>query len=349
VNDGMKFRIQVIETLSELHATRPQWDQLWERAADALFFQRHEWCLAAWENVFHTMRGHRLHIVTAYSGDNLVAVLPLVRRSRWWRPARFAWLTFADHAKDVLLDAEFAQSAEVGKLLGRMLSTCDGVLAISPVRETAHLSELSKLPELVPKPALVAFLSELKLGATVDDVVSELSRSALIIERRDWRRLIKAGSCAIFSAKDLSETDEVLTELVHLKRGWLAQRNKQSGWLSNDAAIAALRNYLQTAVPSGKARLTYLVLNGQRLAINLLFSDHSHHTSFVSAYSATMRQVSAGQLLMMATMRWVYCKPDQTFDLLGGENKLKRRLCNRQIKQHSFSMDCRRFRKADLF
>lgn len=345
----MEIQIRVITSLAEFYAIKPQWKQLCHRAVDAVFYQQHEWCLAAWKHLFYAMRNRRLHIVTAHLGDNLVAVLPLVRRHRWLRPAKFAWLTFADHPVDVLLDSELAQSAELGTLLWRMLGTCDGILAISPVRETAHLSILSERQEAASRPALVAFLCELKSGASVEDVVSELSKSALTNERRDWRRLIKAGSCAIFSAKDLGENDDVLAELVHLKRDWLAQRNKQSGWLSNDAAIAALRNYLVTAIPAGKARLTYLNLNGEKLAIHLLFSDGFHHTAFVSAYSPAVRQVSAGQLLMMATMRWVCCKSGQTFDLLGGENNMKRQLCNRQIKQHSFSMDCRRFREADSF
>jgi CelD/BcsL family acetyltransferase involved in cellulose biosynthesis len=336
------MQIRVITSRSEFYAVEPQWQHLWERASGAAFYQRHEWCVAAWKNVFNAKRGYRLHIVTAHSGDNLVAVLPLVRRSRWWRPARFAWLTFADHAKDVLLDAEFAQSAEVGKLLGRMLSTCDGVLAISPVRETAHLSELSKFQGSVSEPALVAFLCELKNGERLETAVSRLSKSTLSNERRHWRRLIKAGPCAISSIKDRSETAEVLDELVRLKRHWLAQRNKKSGWLTNDAAIAALRNYLQTAIPAGNARLTCLIKDRQRLAIHLMFIDRAHHTSFLSTYSNRYEKVSAGKLLMMASMRWGCIRSVQTFDLMGGENSLKLQLCNRQINQFSFSMDCER-------
>lgn len=297
--------------------------------------------MAAWENVFHTMRGHRLHIVTAHMGETLVALLPLVRHQRWLRPARFAWLTFADHAKDVLLDTEFVHLAEVGKLLGRMLSTCDGILDLSPVRESAHLCELRKFQESVSEPALVAFLSELKKGETLETIVSRLSKSALANERRDWKRLIKVGPCAICSSKDLRETAEVLNELVRVKRQWLAQRNRKSGWLSNDAAISALRNYLQTAIPAGNARLSCLIHDRQRLAIHLLFIDRFHHTSMLSSYSYGSEKVSAGKLLMMASMRWSHSRSVKTFDLMGGENNLKLQICNRQIKQHSITIDCR--------
>jgi CelD/BcsL family acetyltransferase involved in cellulose biosynthesis len=312
------------------------WSDLWQRACDSRFHQRHDWCQSAWLNCLRH-QGYKLHIVCARQQGKLVAVLPLIKRNGLFRRSEYGFLTCLEHPKDVLVDRTVANSGKLQSLLSQMLATCAGRIKISPVRSGSLLHQFADSAKIVATPALNAHVAVLQ-DADLESFIRQTSKSAIAMERRSFRLLMREGPVSICLSKPDDDFDRVFGVLVQQKRAWLLARKKSSRWLLDDKAIACLQSFTKPAVAAGYAHLQSINVDGECVVVTLSFQDHGTLTCFMHSYHPAFGRFSCGRLGILAMMRNALRDDIRRFDFLGGTNDQKLSVTDQIVEQYAMEI-----------
>jgi CelD/BcsL family acetyltransferase involved in cellulose biosynthesis len=314
----------------------PEWNDLWQRACNARFYQRYDWCGSAWHNCL-CHQGYKLHVVCARQQGKLVAVLPLIKKGGVFRRPEYGFLTCLEHPKDALIDTTLAKSDNLRSVLLQMTETCSGRLKISPVRNGSVLHDCADQAKFVLRPALNAHVAVLP-DSNVEGFIRQRSKSAMVQERRGYRLLMRQGAVSVSFCKSDEDFDRVFARLVRLKRAWLLRKKKTSSWLSDDQAVAALKAFTKRAILAGHGHLQSINVDGECAAINLSFQDNDTLTSFTSSYDPAYSRVSVGKLGMLTLMRRALTDGLRVIDHLGGTTELKLAVSNQVIEQYTIEI-----------
>ncbi len=337
VSDLKHLKVSTAEDDRSFRQLELDWDELWQRSHEARFHQRYDWCAAAWHECLR-QQGYKLHVVSARRQGRLVAVLPLVRKDRMLRRPDYRFLSCLEHPKDVLVDRQLAATRSLRHLLLLMMDTCSGRIRISPVRKASLLHDVAEHANFTIKPALDAHVAVLP-NSDFEVFMRQRSKSLLAEERRGFKKLLAKGPVSVSWIKSIEEFDHVFADLVRLKRTWLLSKQKSSGWLSDDRAVAALRSYAKSAIAAGHAHLQCINVGGDRVAINLSFRDNATLTSFLSSYDSAFSQFGVGRLSTLTMVRRALVDDARIIDHLGGTNLLKTSMTNQVVQQYTLEIN----------
>lgn len=335
-SDLKHLKVSTAEDDRSFEQLEPEWNDLWQRSHEARFHQRYDWCAAAWHECLR-QQGYKLHVVSVRRQGRLVAVLPLVRKDRMLRRPDYRFLSCLEHPKDVLVDRQLAATRSLRDLFLLMMDTCSGRIRISPVRKASLLHDVAEQANFTMKPALDAHVAALP-NSDIETFVRQRSKSLLGEERRGFKKLLKKGPVSVSWINTYEEFDHVFADLVRLKRTWLLSKEKTSGWLSDDRAVAALRSYAKGAVAAGHAHLQCINVGSDRVAINLSLRDNATLTSFLNGYEPDFGHFGVGRLGMLAMMRRACADDVRVIDHLGGTNHLKTTVTNQIVQQYTLEI-----------
>jgi CelD/BcsL family acetyltransferase involved in cellulose biosynthesis len=335
-NDLNCREISIIGDDRSFCGLEPEWNDLWQRACDARFYQRYDWCESAWHNCL-CHQGYKLHVVCARQQGKLVAVLPLMKKGGIFRRPEYGFLTCLEHPKDALIDRVVAKSGDLQSLLLQMMETCAGRIKISPVRSGSLLHQFADRAKFALRPALNAHVAVLP-DSDLESFIRQRSKSTIAVERRGFRLLMRQGPVSVSFSNSDDEFDRIFARLVRLKRAWLLGTKRTSGWLSDDRAVAALQAFTKRAVTAGYAHLQSINVDSECVAINLSFQDNGTVTSFMNSYNPAFSRVSVGKLGTLTMMRRALIDDVRLIDHLGGTTELKLTVTDQVIEQYTMEI-----------
>ena len=299
--------------LAEVERRSEQWDALADRAGAAPFL-RPGW-IAAWWRAFG--RG-RLEILTAGSGGQLNAVLPVVHRHRGihapsnWHTPQYGLLEAADGAGSGLVADLFASAPQVAlgfvsSLTGEVRRFCD----------SAHAHRYRTLVRTQERSPRVV------LDGDWESYEQSLSSSLRRDLRRCRRRLGEHGRVWLDVHEDVSRLGEAL-ELERL--GWkeqagtaIASRPETQRFYTDVAHWASARGWL---------RLIFLRVDERAVAFQFALEDGGAHLGLKSGFDPEFRAMSPGRLIVEASLERAFAIGLRRFEFMGTADAYKLRFAN---------------------
>jgi CelD/BcsL family acetyltransferase involved in cellulose biosynthesis len=323
------YQTRVIDDASELVAIEPQWRLLETRAsAGWSYYQRADWCL----NWLSTMgRDARLHVVTGWAGDRLVAVWPLVVTGglglRRLAPIGEALAQYSD----ALIDADHAGDALAEALVGAaLLAPRADVAALPAIPRSSPLAcvLLRRLPNST-QIAGQAFQLTLDQYGSPDAYFATLSKLQKRNRNRRRNHLARLGELSFEVVWGGDEGFAGLVEqAVAFKREWLSRARRISVGLSGRGVEAFLGNLDGDAARLEGAMVSVLRLDGQPIAIELGFLVCGHYHAYLGAFDMNLAEHSPGKVQMDMTVNWLIEARARCYDLLANDADYKQAWSN---------------------
>lgn len=238
-------------------------------------------------------------------GDDLVALLPVRRRSSLFGPGLSTWthpyivlgtpLVDAANA-DAALDAMFAALA-LGEGPGASLVLrqipADGPMVEALRRATGRLG----LPNIISARSERAALG-LEPGTAPNLAQGRRAKEL----RRQHRRLAEQGHVTFELADSYSGFREMLESFLALEaRGWKGERG--TALVQNPASATFTRSALWTMARQGQVQAANLSVDGRMVAGALVLRQGSHGMLWKIAYDETLNFCAPGVLLIDALSR----------------------------------------------
>lgn len=328
--------LRVYESLGELHALRPAWDQLLSRYPLATTFSTWEW-LSCWWECFR--RGHELLTIALFDYESLVG-LALFSISR----EKLGWF-----------------SLRVLRLMGDGSGDSDGLdLPVLPGYEQAFAEEILRLLKKRKRQWDVCLLNTLPAGSPVANSLRDFLRP------RSWTCFEYSSRC---SAVDLPETWESYLQMLsgedrkNLTRYTRRLQNRHSVQIYRCTRQEELPHCLQalfglhqerwrgTGQPGtfsshtrrkfydrlsrclldrGWLEFWILELDGQIAAAQFAFRYGERVFQLQEGYDPRRRSDRPGYVLRGGALQQLIQENVRTYDFLGGEDAYKTRWGARQ-------------------
>ncbi len=333
--------IRIGRRLSDIEALRDQWEDLARRDTGAMtYFQTVAWC-EAWARQFCARRGGpRLLIVSAWRGDALAAVLPLMQTGhglgiRHLRPLGEPHTQYAGLLRDpALFDAEMARA--IGEAVLRH-GSCDVAVFPGVPQDSPLNAVLDGTPVLAGYDNRAAVL-DLMPYSDADDYFAGLSKLQKRNRNRRRNHLGRLGALdfAVLWPGD-PEFAALLRMAIEMKRTWLRHQRRISLGLSaagHDAFLASLEG------DSGRregACLSVLRVGGRPVAIELGFIDSGHYYAYLGGFDWALRDLSPGKVQMEMTVGWLIENGVGAYDLLGNGDAYKSSWSNRDVPLRAYA------------
>lgn len=321
--------IEIVATDDAFDALAPQWRALHDACGRSVF-QSYEWN-RAWWRAFGADRRQSLHIVTLRHGGELIAIAPFFEEKAHvagvlpLRTLRWIGAGMNDY-QDVLVaperaDAAFAALAEhVAAAGAEVLSLND-----MPEEGAATSSFTSAL-------RAAGFAGELEAGApcprlllkpTWDDTLAAMKPShAKRIAYID--RKLKRNFKVAVEVATLDTLDKDFDQFVEMHQArWTA--DGQPGVMSTPRMIGFHRDFMRALAERGWLSLSFLALDGKRVAANYAFKRSGVLEFYLSgaADDDAARKFAPGILLHVYNIQALIAEGGSVYDFLRGDERYK--------------------------
>jgi CelD/BcsL family acetyltransferase involved in cellulose biosynthesis len=323
-------RFEIVQSAERLAEIGSAWTQLW-RHADGLIFQSHAW-ISAWWNTLPDHDERALRIGLVWSGERLLAVLPLaISRRKGLLMLEWAANAHSDY-EDVLaapdcaplsLQRLWAQVARAGGFdLVRLNRLLPGAFANALTGATAGV----KL-----RPNHREEMSYRVSGNWADGAAwfNEQPKKTRQNYRRGRKALEELGTAQLRLLPQEEPLGPVLDRLAVLKRKWLSARDIESQ-LFSDGAVA-LSGLVEALAQAGILRVFVLESAGVVIAVSINFVQRGAMMAFVTTYDPDFERASPGMVLMLDYIQWSIDHGLHTVDFLCGAEAFKRRFATQSV------------------
>lgn len=324
-------RLEIVTSGDRLAAVGPAWTALWQDI-DGLIFQSHAWITAWWETLPDRDQ-NGLRIGLAWSGDRLVAVMPLaIGRRMGLRCLAWAANSYTDYG-DILVSADCPPAAL--HRLWKQICAAGGF-------DIAYLNRL--LPDASARLLFAPEAGGVRLRLNHRDEISYRVAGPFTTgkawfegqtkkTRQNYRRGVKVMEEAGKLKFRLLGADEplapVLERLAAFKRKWMALRGHESELFDEGApALASLVDVLGRA---GFLRIFVLECDGAMIAVSINFVQRDTMMAFVTTYDPDFSRASPGMVLMVDYIRWAIDQGLTMVDFLCGAEPFKQRFATQSV------------------
>ncbi len=320
-------RIEVVSSADALAAIGPAWDRLVGQAGITHPFLTHDWILSWWESFG---AGRKLHVLLVWEGDELIGIAPLmISRARMYGfPVREIGFIYNDHTPrfDFII---FRNRAAVFEAIRCHLSDAKGRWSVIRLcqltSDSASLGEVTRLLE--ESDYLVGTWPStaspyLAVRGSFEDHSKSLPRGVRANLKRRMKRLEEQGVVEFESLNDGEQLDSALEEAFQME----AESWKGAAGTAMSCRREIRRFYsalAHRALRSGTLYLTYLRLNGRRIAFDfsLIFQDRLFKLK--PGYAMEYHACSPGAQLTAMTVRDAFERNLIEVDFLGDADPWK--------------------------
>lgn len=323
-------RLEIVQSSERLAEIGPAWAELW-RDTDGLVFQSHAW-IAAWWNTVPDRRDRALRIGLVWSGERLVAVLPLaISRRRGLLMLEWAANAHSDY-EDVLAAPDCAPQtlqhlwAQISALGGFDIVRLNRLLPGARANTLTGANAGTKL-----RPNHREEMSYRVSGQWTDGAAwfNEQPKKTRQNYRRGRKALDEAGELTFRLLPPDAPLGPVLDRLAVLKGKWLSARAIESD-LFDDGALA-LSALVEALAQAGVLRVFVLESQGTVIAVSLNFVQRGAMMAFITSYDPDFERASPGMVLMMDYIQWSIDHGLHTTDFLCGAEAFKRRFATEAV------------------
>lgn len=320
-------RFEIVRSGERLAEIGPAWMALW-RQADGLIFQSHAW-ISAWWTTLPERDGRALRIGLVWSGERLVAVLPLaISRRKGLLMLEWAANAHSDY-EDVLAAPDCSPAALRG--LWGQISELGGfdLVRLNRLLPNAFAKVLTGGVKLRPNHRREMSYRVSGHWANGAAWFNEQPKKTRQNYRRGRKALDEAGEAQFRLLPPDAPLGPVLERLAALKRKWLSARDIESE-LFDDGAVA-LRALVEALAQAGVLRVFVLESQGTVIAVSINFVQRGTMMAFVTSYDPDFERASPGMVLMMDYIQWSIDQGLHTVDFLCGAEAFKRRFATEAV------------------
>jgi CelD/BcsL family acetyltransferase involved in cellulose biosynthesis len=332
-DDGAVERSEVVTAFPRLQELWPQWQRLWQSDPRAEVFQTPEWTRAWWHAFGHDCD---LCTIVVFAGDQVLGILPLVRRGN---RLQFLGTPQADYA-DVI--CEESRTAEVLALAFQtLLDTVTGWDECS----FEHLSKHSRL---------VRYHRDLprRVGAHLRCVPAERQQTIILRNEREslfrsllgkhhtrrlQNKLRKAGPLQ-FRHLSEPEAQRHLPEFIrhHIRRH--AALGKQS-LCAEPSFCEFIRAIIEEFRATDRVRFGVLELNGRPLAWDFGFQVNGKFLLYQHTFDLDAWHYTPGEVLLWSELQYAKDHVSREFDFGKGDELYKDRFANYSRETYSLYLE----------
>jgi CelD/BcsL family acetyltransferase involved in cellulose biosynthesis len=298
---------------------KEQWDKL-SSTQDQEFFERSFfWACTAWETIARP-RGHKLHIIAAYSEGQLVLVLPLVVQREW--PVRIGrWLTpeFGE-CSDVLIktcDDSERWLASAWKLVASRFR----LLRISAIRADARIWPHIERTRSQESTLTIAPYIDLRQWPDARDYVNSRSSSFRDHLKRYSKRLCSLGEPRLINIDSKDRARATLD--------WIfAQKSRRFAATSYGAKILGTKKEFcwricLEALETGRLSMSELWVDDDLIAAQWGIRSGKRLHCQMLAWDETRKNCGPGHLMIIDSMKWAFEQKIEFAELGIGKDEFK--------------------------
>jgi CelD/BcsL family acetyltransferase involved in cellulose biosynthesis len=316
-----RLRVEVISDLGSLVSAKPAWDRLVDLAGIDHPFLCHDWIRSWWES-FGT--GRKLNVLLVKDGEEVVGIAPLMlsRQRMYGVPVRELGFIYNDHTPrfDFIVARNHAPVYEAvwRHLLDRreewdLLKLCQIDSGSQTLLEVPLLAEASGC-QVGTWPSVES--PYLRMEGSFDQYFKSLNTGLRQNLKRRMKRLEERGAVEFESVSAEDQIDSSLPE---------AFRMEAASWKGSAGTAIGCHPELQKfyssvahrAAHRGALSLTFLRVNGQRVAFDLSLIHNKKRFVLKPGYLQEYRTCSPGQQLTAMTIRDAYERGLTEIDFLG--------------------------------
>ncbi len=329
-----EYTVRLVAHYDEFLKLETAWNHLCNTFRQNSVFLRHEWYDAAWQ---WQRRQAQLFVPVVYCQEQVVGILPVVRRYRRRRGFRVRMLEFLSvpdtQQADVLVDGDHKMA---------VLETLTAYLA-NNMREwdLIELKWLSEQSLVLTEWKLVLDKHGIGAGADVyarnpvvqlsgtwDHYYGQKSRRFKKANNHNANRLRRAASVVnvrrIFGATvSGSDVSNALDNTIRISaRSW---KQSTSRSLDNPGPMAFIRQLTRHAVDNGWLSLWLLELDGEPTAMEYQLNYNGRVSALRSDFDARWDDISPGSYLNRVLLEELFSGSNQCYSMGPGENEYKLR------------------------
>jgi CelD/BcsL family acetyltransferase involved in cellulose biosynthesis len=315
--DGL--RLDIVDSDRGFLALKEQWDNLYSTQDQNFPERSFFWAWTAWETIARP-RGHRLHIVVAYSEGQLVLVLPLVAQRGW--PVRIGrWLgpEFGE-CSDVLVktcDDSERWIASAWKLVASRFR----LLRISAIRTDARIWPHVERTRSRESTLTVAPYIDLRQWLDAQNYVSSRSSSFRDHLKRSHGRLRRLGEPRLINIDGKNRARETLD--------WIfAEKSRRFAATSYGAKILGTKKEFcwricLEALETGRLSMSELWVDDDLIAAQWGIRSGKRLHCQMLAWDETRKNFGPGHLMIIDSIKWAFEQKIEFAELGIGKDEFK--------------------------
>lgn len=323
---------RVLQTLEEIEAIASAWRELERHCADPLgYFQSYDWC-SNWIRHFGD-EGIRPYIVTAWRGEQLVAVWPrmIVEAAGFSRLETLG----APHSQycGALVLPGLRDRAGIARLFRQATraSGCDVTISRA-VPEGSALAELLADKQMVNGGENVASILDLAGFSSAEDYTAQLGTTQKRNRNRRRNHLARLGELRFEMCwPGHPDFADLVRAGVEMKRRWLKETNRYSVGF----AMAGYDHFLAELGGDPEALdgacLSVLRAGDRVVAVEMGFIKNRHYYAYIGGFDWDLKELSPGKVQMDMTVGWLIEHGITGYDLLINPATYKDSWTNRTV------------------
>lgn len=327
----MSLRIEVVESTTRLMQIEHDWRALAMRSGAGVF-QSHTW-ISTWWRCVSERPGLKLRVAVAWSGGDLVGVLPFaIHRRKLLRTLRWASEVFSDYC-DALIDPRLEIRTLLEALWGAVADAGGFDLAsLRQIRPDARAAFLfDQLSDRYCQPELEQGARCLQVRRRWPDgngFFRSLGKKGRNNHQRGKRILAEqtGGEVRFCTYAPGEDQRAVLDRLMALKRDWLRATDQASPLLGAEGPV--LRALLDAMAEVGALTVFTIESGGHLAAASANFVGDDTNRAYVTAYDPAFGRASAGTMLIVEYTMWSFDRGLSEVDFLRGEEAFKLGMAN---------------------
>ena len=313
-----QIALDLVTTRTGFDALEADWNALFERAGRGIhLFQTFNWNWH-WANHFlGAPGGPALAVVTAYAGDKLVMVWPLVLE-RIGPLTQLRWMgdpvtQYGDILIDDVLEADDLMRAAWAFVAER---TGAGVIHLRKVRADANIAPLLASMGATVTSELKAPYLDLASAPSFAEYEKRYSSGARRNRKRQRRRLEERGAVALARHVDGAAAEALTEEAFRLKHIWLQRRGIVSPALADPRTARFFADVTRANSRPACVHVLSLCCGERPVALEIGVRCKGRAAIHIISYDLEFEKSAAGALLMEDSIRHSFDDGCQVFDLL---------------------------------
>lgn len=300
--------VEVVTDSARLRELADEWNELWDRSANAGLFQSFDYCLDAWESVARP-DGCALACLAGWRDGRLVAVWPLVTyRQRLWTYARPLGASGVE-LHELLIDDGVDAAAWVREAWRAFTArTRVDAVDLSFFADGASAPILTGLPSRAVETGTDVCVSvDLRSEQDWDSFYNSLSKSYRKDFAKSRRRLEAMGPIEFAVLEPGDPRIGALVEwTLEQKRRWAEHTGKKGEWLYSGQYRAFLESQLSRSGNGVTTVLMTLTLGGDLLGTQIGAVSSRAFEAVIAGFNADYVKHSPGARLNEAMIRWAW-------------------------------------------
>ncbi len=333
----MDLICELVDSTEQLKNLNIEWQKLFESGDKNLYFQSHEW-ISSWWQFYGEEAGYELSIIVVRSvGDGeLLLIWPLVvKRYGLCHVGMWPCQDIGQYG-DVLISDNVEVEDCLDVVWEQLSRSQIDLLKLSQVREDAKVYSFLNDKGQINGESESTYWVDFEGLESWESYMLSRSKNFRKRQKRMLKQFSELGELSFEVVDDQNSIPKVLSDLLEIKRKWLADAGIYGRILERQEAREWLIDIGLKAHAQGKLNLTILRLDDQIVAGQVAFISDNELSAHIGAYDVQYRRFGIGRIQTEDAIRWAHENGYQLFDFMPPYAEYKTSWTNSEVKVDNF-------------